>query len=79
MLKNKIKTGCLGGSVSWASDVGSGHNLAAHGFEPHIRLCADSSAVLTAQKLEPSLHFVSPSLFAPPPPAHAPSLSLSQK
>ena len=35
--------GCLGGSVNWASHFGSGHDLTAHGFEPHIRLCANSS------------------------------------
>ena len=35
--------GCLGGSVGWASDFGSGHDLAVHGFEPRIRLWDDSS------------------------------------
>ena len=29
------------GWLNWA--FGSGHDLAVHGFEPHIRLCADSS------------------------------------
>ena len=35
--------GRLGGSVGWASDFGSGHDLMVHEFEPHVRLCADSS------------------------------------
>ena len=30
-----------GGSVDEASDFGSGHDLMVHGFELHIRLCAD--------------------------------------
>ena len=34
---------CLGGSVSWTSDFGSGHDLIVRGFEPRIGLCADSS------------------------------------
>ena len=37
------KLGRLGGSVSWASDFGSGHDLAVREFEPHVRRCADSS------------------------------------
>ena len=64
--------GRLGGSVGYASDFGSGHDLMVHGFEPHVRLCADSS--------EPGACFVdsvSPSLC--PCPAHTLSLSLSQK
>ena len=35
--------GRLGGSVGWVSDFGSGHDLAVRGFEPRVRLCADSS------------------------------------
>ena len=35
--------GCLGGSVGWASDFGSGHDLGVHEFEPRVGLCADSS------------------------------------
>ena len=35
--------GRLGGSVVWASDLGSGHDLAVRGFEPRVVLCADSS------------------------------------
>ena len=34
--------GCLCGSVGWASDFGSGHDLTVREFEPCIRLCADS-------------------------------------
>ena len=33
----------LGDSVSKASDFGSGHDLTVCEFEPHVRLCADSS------------------------------------
>ena len=35
--------GRLGGSVGWASDLGSGHDLAVCEFKPRIRLWADSS------------------------------------
>ena len=35
--------GRLGGSVGWASDFGSGHDLVVREFEPHVRLCADCS------------------------------------
>ena len=35
--------GCLGGSVGWASDFCSGHDLTACELEPRVRLCADSS------------------------------------
>ena len=34
---------CLGGSVGWASNFGSGHDLMVREFEPHAGLCADSS------------------------------------
>ena len=37
-----VAPGHLGGSVSWASDFGSGHDLVVHEFEPHIRLAAIS-------------------------------------
>ena len=37
---------------------GSGHDLMIRGFEPHIRICADS--------VEPAWDFLSPSLSAPP-------------
>ena len=35
--------GHLGGSVSEASDFGSGHDLVVREFEPSVGLCADSS------------------------------------
>ena len=35
--------GCLGGSVGWVSNFGSGHDLMFHGLEPCDGLCADSS------------------------------------
>ena len=35
--------GHLGGSVGWASDFGSGHDLEVRGLKPRVRLCADSS------------------------------------
>ena len=41
--KKQSVTGRLGGSVDSASGFGSGHDLAVHGLEPHIGLCADSS------------------------------------
>ena len=62
--------GRLGGSLSWVSSFGSGHDLAVREFEPRVGLCADSS--------EPGACFgfcVSLSLW--PSPIHA--LSLSQK
>ena len=39
----KSLQGRLGGSVGWASDFGSGHDLAVREFEPRVGLCADSS------------------------------------
>ena len=42
LLKINIK-GCLDGSVGWAADFSSGHDLAVREFEPRIRLCADGS------------------------------------
>ena len=43
-LPSKAKSlGGLGGSTGWASDFGSGHDLAVCGFEPQLGLCADSS------------------------------------
>ena len=59
----------LGGSVSWAADFSSGHDLAVCEFEPRVWLCADSS--------EPGACFrlcVSFSLW--PSPIHALSLSV---
>ena len=77
-LARKIKrsgvSGRLGGSLSWASDFGSGHDLTVHEFEPGIRLCADSS--------EPGACFgfcVSLSLSAPPLLMLCVSLSLNNK
>ena len=64
--------GHLSGSVGWAADFGSGHDLAVREFEPRIGLCADSS--------EPGACFglcVSLSLSDPPP--FMLCLSLSQK
>ena len=48
-------------------DFGSGHDLTVRGFEPHVRLCADSS--------EPAWDSLSPSLCL----SDLPLLSLSQK
>ena len=57
--------GLLGGSVSSASDFGSGHDLTVHEFKPNERT---SGSVLTTQSLEPtSSDPVSPSLSAPLP------------
>ena len=41
-LINVCSGGRLGGSVGWASDFGSGHELTVGEFEPCIGLCADS-------------------------------------
>ena len=41
-----VKGGHLGGSVGWAADFGSGHDLTVREgceFEPRVGLCADSS------------------------------------
>ena len=65
--------GRLGGSVGWASNFSSGHDLAVCEFEPCVGLCADGS--------EPGACFgfcVSLSLSAYPP-AHTLGLSLSLK
>ena len=35
--------GHMGGSVGEVANFGSGHNLTVCEFEPHVRLCADSS------------------------------------
>ena len=52
--------GHLGGSVSLASDLGSGHVLMVRGLSPV------SGSVLTAQSLEPASDSVSPCPSAPP-------------
>ena len=62
--------GCLGGSVSRASEFNSGHDFTVHEFKPRVRLCADSA--------DPEACFgfcVSLSLSSPP----VLILSLSQK
>ena len=61
-IKN-FKEGYLGGSVSWALDFVSGHDLTVHEFEPHIRISATSA--------EPDLDPLSPSLSAPPLPTRS--------
>ena len=62
--------GRLSGSVGYASDLGSGHDLAGFEFEPCVQLCAGGS--------EPGACFrfcVSPSLC----PSHAHALSVINK
>ena len=61
--------GRLGGSVGWAADFGSGHDLPVCGLEPRVGLCADSSELGTCFGF-----CVSPSLC--PSPAHALYLSI---
>ena len=63
--------GCLGGSVSWASDFVSGHDLTVDGFEPRIRLCVHSSELGACFGFCVSLPLCSS-------PAHALSLSPSK-
>ena len=41
--ENADSLGHLGGSVGWASDFSSGHELTVREFEPRVGLCADSS------------------------------------
>ena len=41
--KGWLLAGRLGGSIGWASDFGSGHDLTVREFEPRVGLCADSS------------------------------------
>ena len=41
--KNWKVLGHLSGSVGWAADFGSGHDVAIREFEPRVGLCADSS------------------------------------
>ena len=70
----KSEEGCLGSSVSWASDFGSVHDLTIREFEPRLRLCADHS--------EPEACFrfcVSLSCSAPPPFMLSVSLSRTNK
>ena len=56
--KSNAILGCLGGSVSYSSDFGSGHDFLVHESKPHIRLSADSA--------EPALDSFSPSISALP-------------
>lgn len=60
--------GCLGGSVGYTSDFGSGHDLRVHEFGPCIRL--------STVNIEPASDLLSPSLSAP---SSTTFLSLSQK
>ena len=75
--KNEI-LGHLGGSVSWASDFSSGHDVTVCGFKPHIRLCADSSEPGACFGFRVSLS-LSLSLSLSPSPALILSLYFSQK
>ena len=63
--------GRLGGSVGWATDFGSGHDLAVREFEPRVRLWADGSEPGACFRF-----FVSLSFF--PSPVHALYLSVSK-
>ena len=42
-LRRGFDEGRLGGPIGWASNLGLGHDFVLHEFEPHVRLCADSS------------------------------------
>ena len=71
--KNAIRLRGAWGAVGWASDFGSGHDLAVHRFEPRVGLCAaDSSGPGTCFGFCVSLSLC-------PSPTHAPSLSVSLK
>ena len=69
-MKRRIVEGRLGGSVGWASNFSSGHNLTFVGLSPA------SGSVLTAWSLEPASASVSASLSVPPPFTLCLSLSL---
>ena len=58
--RSHCETQSLGGSVGWASDFGSGHDLAVCESKP------SSGSVLTAQILEPASDSVFPFPSAPP-------------
>ena len=70
-VRNAESLGRPGGSVSYVSDFGSGHDLPVRGFEPRVRLRADSSEPGTCFGFCVSLFSVS----APPPLALCLSLS----
>ena len=53
-LKNILIVGHVGGSVGWASDFGSGHDLKVPEFKSHIRFTA-VSAEPASDPLSPSL------------------------
>ena len=57
--KEITQEGRLSGSVGYASDFGSGHDLPVHGFQPW------AGSALTAQSLEPVCDSVSLFLSAP--------------
>ena len=65
-----ILLGRLDGSVGWASNFGSGHDLMVREFDPRIGLCADGSEPGACLRFCVSLSLC-------PSPAHA--LSLCQK
>ena len=70
--KIHLLLGHLSGSVSWASDFSSGHDLTVGEFKPHVWLCADPS--------ESGACFgYSVSLYLCPSATHALFLSLLQK
>ena len=58
-------------ALCYMSDLGLGHDLTRREFEPHVRICADSSS------LEPASDSLFPSLSTHPPLAHAYARSLS--
>ena len=66
------REGHLGGSVGWASDFSSGRDLMVYEFEPHVRLCADSSEPGACLRFWVSLSLC-------PFPACVQSLSVSEK
>ena len=70
--------GLLGGSVGRVSDFGSGHDLTAPEFKPHVRLCADSSEPGACFRFRVSLSVSAlPPLFLPLP--HSYTVSLKNK
>ena len=69
-VKHKNVQRSLGGSVSWASDFSSGHDLPVCEFKPHIRCCAD--------RAQPASDPLSPFL-CPSPPPHTYTLFLSKR
>ena len=70
-VRNAESLGRPGGSVSYVSDFGSGHDLPVRGFEPRVGLCADSSEPEACFRFYVSLSLCSS-------PAHVLSLSPSK-